>query len=371
MVMEYLEGHDLDAELQKSGPLPPHVAVDFILQASEALAEAHSLSMVHRDVKLKNLFLTTAVDGRPLVKVLDFGLAKTIGSHGDVSLTAVNSVFGSPQYMSPEQMRSAKDVDFRSDIWSLGVCLYELLTGRVPFDAQGVAEICAMVLKDPVPPPTQFMPSIPRDLEAVIMTCLNKDPARRYQSIADVAYALRGYAADEGSARRILTVMQQRAGQKAAYPTMVSPEAPPVDASGKTLNAWDSGGPRNTRSTKQLTKTQVLLVIAVCAVMATIGTVLGVFILLKTRKPIAPAISATPTVSVVESAEPPPPVETALPPAATTSTATVASADPAPADSAKKPGTSHPTTGSKPTTAVPATSAKKAPNAPGHGADYM
>jgi serine/threonine protein kinase len=202
MVMEYLDGRDLDAELHARGPMPPHVAVDYILQASEALAEAHGLGMIHRDVKLKNLFLTTTVDGRPLVKVLDFGLAKQLGSHGDVSLTATNSVFGSPQYMSPEQMRSAKDVDHRSDVWSLGVCLYELLTGRVPFDASGVAEICAMVLKDPVPPPSQFVRGLPQDLEDVILRCLEKDPTVRYQSIADLAFAMQHYAADEGSARR-------------------------------------------------------------------------------------------------------------------------------------------------------------------------
>ena len=160
MVMEYLEGQDLDGELHQKGPLQPHLAVEYVLRICEALAEAHGLGIIHRDIKLKNLFLTKTLDGRPLVKVLDFGLAKTTGA-GDVSLTAVNSVFGSPQYMSPEQMRSAKDVDHRTDIWSLGVCLFELLTGRVPFDASGVAEICAMVLKDPVPSPTPLRAATP------------------------------------------------------------------------------------------------------------------------------------------------------------------------------------------------------------------
>src|SRR5690606_16235784 len=106
IVMEHLEGRDLDAELNERGPMPPNVAVDYMLQAAEALAEAHGMGMIHRDVKPKNLFLTRTVSGRPLVKVLDFGLAKTGGDgFHDVSLTATNAVFGSPQYMSPEQMR--------------------------------------------------------------------------------------------------------------------------------------------------------------------------------------------------------------------------------------------------------------------------
>lgn len=245
MVMEYLEGRDLDEELRQKGPLPPHVACNYVLQSAEALAEAHGLGMIHRDVKLKNLFLTTTVDGRPLVKVLDFGLAKQTGVGGDVSLTATSSVFGSPQYMSPEQMRSAKDVDTRSDIWSLGVCLYELLTGRVPFDAGGVAEICAMVLKDPVPPPSRWVRGLPADLEAVVIKCLEKDPRMRFQTVAELAFALEAYAAEEGSARRILHVMET--AQKVEIPTMMTD--PPMgvgiggsdDGRGRTIGAFSSG----------------------------------------------------------------------------------------------------------------------------------
>jgi serine/threonine-protein kinase len=240
MVMEYLDGRDLDAELQARGPLPPHVAVDFILQASEALAEAHGRGMVHRDVKLKNLFLTTTVDGRPLVKVLDFGLAKRIGTFADVSLTASNTVFGSPQYMSPEQLRSSKDVDCRTDIWSLGVCLYELLTGRVPYDGGGLAEICAMVLKDPVPRPSQFVHDLPSHLEEVVLKCLDKDVNRRFQSVAELAFALESYSGGVNSGHHILSVMQ--AAQRADAPTS-SGATVASDAATKTINAWDSNLP--------------------------------------------------------------------------------------------------------------------------------
>jgi serine/threonine-protein kinase len=242
MVMEYLEGQDLDEVLRRNGPMPPHVAVAYILQACEAFAEAHGMGMIHRDIKPKNLFLAKTVSGNPIVKVLDFGLAKTIGGTGDVSLTATSAVFGSPQYMSPEQMRSAKDVDARSDIWSIGVCLYELLTTRVPFDAGGLAEICAMVLKDPVVPPSHWAQGLPLDLDTVVVKCLEKDPAKRYQTVAELAFALEPWSADEGSARRIMHVMQTV--QKTDVPTIMNID-PAMQAEAhdapKTMDAWDSG----------------------------------------------------------------------------------------------------------------------------------
>jgi len=120
MVMEYLEGNDLDAVLAERGPLPIPVAVDFVLQACEAVAEAHSLGIVHRDLKPKNLFLATKHGGRSIVKVLDFGIAKQLGVTEDMSLTRTTQVIGSPNYMSPEQLRASKDVDHRTDIWALG-----------------------------------------------------------------------------------------------------------------------------------------------------------------------------------------------------------------------------------------------------------
>jgi eukaryotic-like serine/threonine-protein kinase len=402
MVMEYLDGHDLDAELQARGPLPPVVAVDYVLQASEALAEAHGLGMVHRDIKLKNLFLTSTVDGRPLVKVLDFGLAKTLGSHGDVSLTATNTVFGSPQYMSPEQMRSAKDVDFRSDIWSVGVCLYELLTGRVPFDAQGVAEICAMVLKDPVPPPSTFV-SIPADLEAVVLKCLEKDVTRRYQSIVELAFALEHYAQDRTSARRILHVMQsaQRVErvERVEPSTLVIAAAAPLDAGAKTMNAWDSAVPAR-RATQVLSRPQLAFAFAGVALMGLIGA--GA-ITMAMRRDVPPSSGnaqnasqpvASPQPLLDPAVSPPASAGSAATPAVTdTATApnTPASETPAPVPSptvaatetppASKPGSkghaspAMPATGAAKATAPAPTTPKTPPkppkNGPGSGADYM
>ena len=323
MVMEYLDGKDLDEVVRTNGPMPPHLAVDYILQACEAFAEAHSLGMIHRDIKPKNLFLTKTVDGRPLVKVLDFGLAKTIGAMGDVSLTATSAVFGSPQYMSPEQMRSAKDVDTRSDIWSIGVCLYELLTTRVPFDASGVAEICAMVLKDPVEPPSRWAMGLPPDLDAVVVKCLAKDPKDRYQTVAELAFALEPWAAIEGSAKRILHVMQTV--QKTDIPTIMNADGNAGDhggdhASPKTLDAWDSG--EKTRVATSGVPRGVWAAFAATALLGLIGIVTIVSLKMRPHASSA-AASGTPGPSAVV-ADAPLGVTPVPMPEVTTATATAA-----------------------------------------------
>jgi serine/threonine-protein kinase len=137
MVMEFLSGCDLARELFTNGGLEVPTAVDYLLQACEAVAEAHSLGVIHRDLKPANLFLTRRPDGTPFVKVLDFGISKAItpesGGPGDSpSLTAAQALLGSPAYMSPEQARKPKSVDFRADIWAFGVILYEFLDGNPP-----------------------------------------------------------------------------------------------------------------------------------------------------------------------------------------------------------------------------------------------
>ncbi|TKD09995.1 serine/threonine-protein kinase [Polyangium fumosum] len=199
MVMELLTGADLQEIVRQRGPLPIAQAVDALLQASEAIAEAHVLGIIHRDLKPANIFVTTRPDGSPLVKVLDFGLAKaTRGGALYTSLTAANVIIGSPFYMSPEQIRGLKGLDARTDIWALGVILYQILTGKRPFEADATHALFLMIGGDPPAPPRWQRPEIPAGLEAVVLQCLEKKPSDRPPSVADLARLLLPFASEEG-----------------------------------------------------------------------------------------------------------------------------------------------------------------------------
>jgi Protein kinase domain len=193
MVLEYLEGADLSnfprSQLSVGG------VVDLVLQACEALAEAHSLGIVHRDIKPANFFITRGSDGSPLLKVLDFGISKSPAAGSN--LTATQSVMGTPAYMSPEQMRSSRDVDHRTDIWALGVVLYELLQGMPPYGGDTFSSMVIKVVNDPLP---RMTVALPGDLDAIVYRCLEKDPARRFQNVADLAQALAKYAQSDTQA---------------------------------------------------------------------------------------------------------------------------------------------------------------------------
>ncbi len=194
IVMELLDGRDLATVLRMNGPLPPQVVCDYILQACLAIGEAHQLGIIHRDLKPGNLFLTSRPDGSPLIKVLDFGVAKST-QEGNFNLTQTANVIGSPGYMSPEQLRSSKEVDARSDIWSLGVAMYELLAGRQPFTADSITELTLRIAMDPLP----TMPiSVPRGLVDVVARCMEKDPAARPAHVAALAAALAPFASPGG-----------------------------------------------------------------------------------------------------------------------------------------------------------------------------
>ena len=190
MVMEYLEGSDLSVLLQRQGRLPVDVAADYLLQACEAIAQAHELGIVHRDLKPANLYLTNRRDGFPLVKVLDFGISKIATGAVDSSMTRTSAMMGSPLYMSPEQMNSARDVDRRTDVWSLGVILYELLTGQPPFNGETLPQVCAQILTGPTPNVRERVPELPEGIQAVVARCLERDPARRFASVDELAQAL-------------------------------------------------------------------------------------------------------------------------------------------------------------------------------------
>jgi hypothetical protein len=197
MVMEYLEGTDLSGWLSKHGPLPSEQAVEFILQASEAIAEAHALGIVHRDLKPANLFVIRRPDGALSIKVLDFGISKMTsltGSGGEGSMTRTSTMMGSPIYMSPEQIQSSKDVDQRGDIWALGVILYELITGEPPFGGEHMAELIFSIISASPASMRVRRPDLPPQLEAVIMHCLEKQRSSRFPNVEEMAIALLPFA---------------------------------------------------------------------------------------------------------------------------------------------------------------------------------
>ncbi|WP_437878986.1 protein kinase domain-containing protein [Sorangium sp. So ce513] len=219
LVMEYLRGRDLQQVLDARGPLPVSEAVDYVLQSCEAVAEAHARGIVHRDLKPGNLFLTTGPSGVPLVKVLDFGLSKAAddAAEQDGKLTASEMMLGSPCYMSPEQVRSTRDVDARTDIWSLGIILYQLLTARFPFEAPSISALFVAIATEPARPPRVHRWELPADLEHVILRCLEKDVQRRIQSVAELSRALAPYGT-EHSARALDQIEAIAAGQ--AFPSL-------------------------------------------------------------------------------------------------------------------------------------------------------
>jgi serine/threonine-protein kinase len=235
MVMEFLEGGDLAAWLRQRGPLPIEQAVEFVLQACVAVAEAHSLGVIHRDLKPANLFCIRRSDGQLLVKVLDFGISKVVdagrGSEPrGVSVTATSAVLGSPLYMSPEQMLSAKAADAQSDIWALGVVLYELLSGRVPFEGEAPTEVAVKVALHPPPSLRERRPDVPPGLEGVVLRCLEKDKPRRYRNVAELALALLEFAPQPARAlvERITRTIQVAGLSTGAFALAPSPAEPPT-----------------------------------------------------------------------------------------------------------------------------------------------
>ncbi|HEX4352855.1 MAG TPA: serine/threonine-protein kinase, partial [Polyangiales bacterium] len=201
IAMELLEGTDLRSLLDRCRMLSIEPAIDYVLQTCEALAAAHALHVIHRDIKPENLFLTGEIDH---IKVLDFGISKVAltGSIRQTNQALTRIAVGTPPYMSPEQVRASSDLDARSDIWSLGCVLYELLTGTAPFDRLSMMQSCAAVLEEDPVPMRDLRPAIAQELSDVVMRCLQKDPAARYQDVAELADAIAPFGS----------------GQRAAYP---------------------------------------------------------------------------------------------------------------------------------------------------------
>lgn len=223
MAMELLEGIDLE-KLTQRGPLSIQLAADCVLQAAEALAEAHVEGIVHRDIKPSNLFLTRRPDGSRWLKVLDFGISKLAPERGgDPSLTSTQAVIGSPAYMAPEQIRTSKYVTAKVDVWALGVVLFEILTARLPFEGDTVGSVLAAVTMLPPASLRALRPDVSERVEAVVLACLEKDPAAR-ATLGDLAAGLRPFATPFGivSADRVARICGTSAR------TSLAPPPPPM-----------------------------------------------------------------------------------------------------------------------------------------------
>ena len=199
MVLERLSGSDLRRFADERAPLPVAFIVTAVLQACEGVAAAHAAGIVHRDLKPENLFVRDDPSEGEFIKVLDFGIARLPrDAESNASLTFEGEQMGSPGYTAPEQLCNARDVDARTDIWSLGVVLYELLGGAPPFDGETQREICASILMGRIVPLSRRNPELPSDLVTAVHRCLDSDRRRRFANIADLARAIHGYAGPDG-----------------------------------------------------------------------------------------------------------------------------------------------------------------------------
>jgi serine/threonine-protein kinase len=251
LVMEFLTGLDLDAMLRRDGPMDAARAADYVLQACEGLAEAHALGIVHRDLKPANLFIAQAEEGLEVLKVLDFGIAKAIESEDELSLTATSGVVGSPFYMSPEQLKGAPAVDARTDIWSLGVVLYQLVAGRLPFAATNATSLAALIASEPPTPLLSVRPDIPSAFIEAVDRCLRKSAAERFPSVVELARALAELAPGaNGAADRVSRVSRVAAARKLSLAATRPEEGEDCASIGSAPSA---GAAQSARVTAELT----------------------------------------------------------------------------------------------------------------------
>jgi len=231
IVMEYLEGTDLEKFVKERGGLPVPEAVEYVLQACAGVAEAHAAGIVHRDLKPSNLFLVRRPDGSPCVKLVDFGISKPLEATDEMALTDTEWVVGSPMYMAPEQLRSARDVDLRTDVWALGLVIYRLLTGKHAFEAESRPAVILRIAAEAPTPLESLRPDVPPALVQIILRCLAKDRNARFARVEELAAALEPFAPP-----RVQPVRRSSGSTAAALPAS-SPSSSSGVAAPNTLSS--------------------------------------------------------------------------------------------------------------------------------------
>jgi serine/threonine protein kinase len=363
MIMEFLDGVDLAEVLRREGPMPVARAVAAVLQASEALAEAHAIGIVHRDLKPANLFVATRRDGTPLVKVLDFGISKVtdLNVEGGPTLTASGLIMGSPGYMSPEQVRNAKVADARADIWALGVILYELVTGVSPFMGQTIGDTFARIISETPTPIHKLRSDVPEAFAAVISRCFERSVERRVQTVAELAEALAPFAPPEAviSVQRILRIAQSRGRESGRVETVAAPPGSRFDTDSR--NALSPSGSHQTepawlRSGAGLApshKPSVSVLSAAIAI-AAVGALAGTWVVFA-RGPRTPTPAATSASAPATAMAPPKVVPNDVAPVAPLPPVATRETSPSPAlDAASGEAQSPPTAAPSPSPAAPA-----------------
>lgn len=309
LVMEYLEGSDLSEVLERDGePGLPSIprCLHFAVQALRGLQMAHDSGIVHRDMKPSNCFVIEREGDPDFVKLLDFGISK-LQQPDDVKLTQTNSMLGTPLYMPPEQARSAKLVDHRSDLYAVGVILYELLTGRPPFNSDSTfADLLLKIAMGEPEPLTDLRPDVPAELAAVVRRAFARDPNDRYASAFELSEALAPWCDDRSYA--VLDAARRRAGRATGLPVALSPRAGGVvqvtaaaasaigSEASPTLGLGSShaGVATTAAGAESSTKGKVVIGAVVAVVVAAVAAAAGFFSFRKTEDvpPVTLAVSA-------------------------------------------------------------------------------
>lgn len=344
MVSELLDGVDLGVELDRRKQLPLAEAAAYVAQAAEAMAAAHARGVIHRDLKPTNLFLTRP-SGRTVLKILDFGISKVIDD-ANGKMTTTQSAFGTPLYMSPEQVRSTKTVDHRTDVWSLGVIFYELVTGTMPFRGETLTAVAVSITVDPLEPPSHRNPELPKEIDVIVATALAKAPEDRFESMMAFCDAVRPFA--DGFVQGSATPSMIGASARSAASVLPSP-AFATDTEGAVE-------PRRGPPWK--------LVLLAAVASFTVLTLAGYAMFLRPPSPQAPAASEPAAPERAETS--PTSVETSAPAVKPTEDPVVTPSDvratPTASGTARSPGSANPN-GPGPTTAAPA-GTPAAPTAP-------